>query len=158
VRSFAGRRALVTGGSSGIGLATARHLAGEGAHVLLVARDAARLEQAQREVAGCARNPDQRIATCSLDVADHAAVRAQIPVLCSEFGAPDLLINCAGRARPDYFERISPEQLDETLRVNLHGAFSVTQAAPPFMRERGGHIVNVSSIAGFLGVFGYADY
>ncbi|MFO0576353.1 MAG: SDR family oxidoreductase [Polyangia bacterium] len=158
MRSFAGKLALVTGGSSGIGLASARRLAGEGAHVILVARDATRLEQARLEVAGCAREAGQRIVACSLDVADHAAVRTRIPALCSEHGAPDLLINCAGRARPDYFERILPEQLDDTLRVNLYSAFHVTQAALPFMRGRGGHVVNVSSIAGFLGVFGYADY
>ena len=77
----------------------------------------------------------------------------------TELGAPDLLINCAGRAVPDYFERIGAAQLDETLRINLAGTWHATQVVAPHMRaRRSGHIVNVSSLAGLIGVFGYTDY
>jgi short-subunit dehydrogenase len=69
-----------------------------------------------------------------------------------------VLINSAGRARPDYFDRIPCEQMDATMRVNFYGVWHSVSALLPHMKQKGGHIANVSSIAGFLGVFGYTDY
>ena len=69
-----------------------------------------------------------------------------------------MLINCAGRAIPNYFERIPLAQLDETMRINFYGAWHAISTLLPHMRRRGGYIVNVSSLAGLIGVFGYTDY
>ena len=66
--------------------------------------------------------------------------------------------HCAGRAIPRRFEDVSVAQLDETMRINFFGTWNTIAALLPAMRERGGHIVNVSSIVGFLGIFGYTDY
>jgi short-subunit dehydrogenase len=75
-----------------------------------------------------------------------------------EFGPPDILINSAGRAYPDYFDNISYEQFDETMKVHIYGIWNTVSALLPHMKDRGGYIVNVSSVVGFMGVFGYSDY
>ena len=74
------------------------------------------------------------------------------------FGAPDILINNVGRALPRYFEDVTFEQFDETMKTNLYGAWNTISVLVPHMKAGGGTIVNVSSMAGFIGVFGYTDY
>jgi short-subunit dehydrogenase len=75
-----------------------------------------------------------------------------------EFGPPDILINSAGRALPDYFENISYEQLDDSMKLHLYGNWNTIKALLPCLKQRRGYIVNVCSVAGFMGVFGYTDY
>jgi 3-dehydrosphinganine reductase len=154
-----GSLAFITGGSSGIGLATACRLAARGADVAIFARRRATLEEAAATIAAAAARPAQRVVWRQCDVADAAQVAAVIGGAVAELGAPDLLVNCAGRAVPNYFERISAAQLEETLRINLCGAWHATQVVLPALRaRRRGHIVNVASLAGLIGVFGYTDY
>ena len=69
-----------------------------------------------------------------------------------------MLFNCAGRAQPGYFEEIPTGQLEEIMRVNLFGTWSTVRELLPHMKGRGGTIVNTSSLAGLVGVFGYTDY
>jgi len=76
----------------------------------------------------------------------------------AENGIPDILINCVGIAQPDYFENITPEIFDKTIKTNLYSTWNACSVMVPFMKQKGGHIVNTSSIAGYLGVFGYTDY
>jgi len=71
---------------------------------------------------------------------------------------PDILINCVGIAQPDYFENITFDIFDKTIKTNLYSTWNTVYTMVPYMKEKGGQIVNTSSIAGFLGVFGYADY
>lgn len=154
-------RALVfiPGGSTGIGRAAAEQLAARGADVAVFARRREPLEAAAAAIAGRRVRSDQRVAWRQCDVADASQVAAVFAAAIAELGTPDLLVNCAGRAIPDYFERISAAQLDETLRVNLAGTWHAVQAVLPHMRaRRRGHIVNVASLAGLIGVFGYTDY
>lgn len=158
MRDFAGRTAYVTGGSSGIGLATARLLAEAGAHVAVFARTPERLDAAQAAIEARRVAPAQRFARFRLDVSDHAAVCAVMTEAVAAFGPPDLLINAAGRALPRYFEDVTFEQFDETMRINLYGVWNSVSALVPQMKARGGAIVNVASMAGFMGVFGYTDY
>jgi len=75
-----------------------------------------------------------------------------------DFGVPDVLVNCVGRARPFCFEDVTCERFDETMQVNLYGTWHTVSMLVPHMKNKGGYIVNVSSIAGFIGVFGYTDY
>ncbi len=93
-----------------------------------------------------------------MDVTDHDQVARVMEEAVREFGPPDILINCAGRAYPDYFENISYEQFDETMKVHAYGAWNTVSALFPHMKGRGGYIVNTSSVLGFLGIFGYTDY
>jgi 3-dehydrosphinganine reductase len=155
---FEGRTVYVIGASMGIGLVVARRVASLGAHVLVAARRQAPLAAAVSALTEQRRSAQQRITSCQLDVGDDSETRRVLEAACAEFGVPDVLINCAGRAVPNYFERISYEQFVETLRVNLHGCWSTTAALLPHMRRRGGYIVHTASVAGLLGVFGYTDY
>jgi short-subunit dehydrogenase len=148
----------VVGGSMGIGLAAAEAFAARGADVMLFARRSAPLERAAREVERSRRSDAQRVDFRALDVCDPDAVAAVMNESVEGFGPPDVLLNCAGHARPGYFEEIPHEQLAETMRVNLYGTWSAVQALLGHIKGRGGTIVNTSSLAGIIGVFGYTDY
>ncbi len=153
-----GKNVYITGGSSGIGLATAELLAERGCNVIIFARGRERLEEAVKRASARAAGGEQRFACRQLDITDPEAVERVMGEAVEEFGPPDILINCAGRALPDYFENISYRQLDETMKLHLYGNWCTIKALLPCLKQRRGHIVNVSSVLGFMGVFGYADY
>jgi len=140
-----GKTALITGGSSGIGLATAHGLLAAGAAVAIAGRNAAKLQAAARQL-----NGGDRLVTFSCDVTDKAQVRAVVDATTARLGRIDILINNAGlnvknRAAKD----LDPETWDRLIRSNLDGTFYVTHAVLPQMRERrDGLIVNISSIVG----------
>ena len=158
MKEFNGKTAFIPGGSSGIGLATAKLMASEGAHVMIFARNTKRLEEAAAQIEQNRKSGTQRVGFMPIDVSDNAAVKETMVRAVSDFGTPALLINCAGRAYPRYFESISYEQFDKTMRTNMYGIWNTCSALVPYMKERGGVIVNTSSMVGFLGVFGYTDY
>ena len=158
IKEFRDKNVYLFGGSSGIGLATAKLLAGRGASLFLFARNRERLEGALKEVTEQRIGDGQRFSCVSLDVSKHNDVVRKLEKAVKSFGVPDVLINCAGRAIPDNFEKIGYEQFDETMRVNLYGVWNTISTLLPHMKGRGGHIVNVASILGFFGVFGYSDY
>ncbi len=159
MESFGDRNVYITGGSSGIGLTTAELLAAEGANVLIFSRSRDRIDHAVREIERRRKSERQNISGMQLDVSRHEEVERVMAEAVEQFGIPDLLINNAGKAVPRPFEEISYEQLDDIMRTNFYGAWSTIQALLPHMKKKGGgHIVNVSSMAGFIGVFGYADY
>jgi NAD(P)-dependent dehydrogenase (short-subunit alcohol dehydrogenase family) len=146
------------GGSMGIGLAAAKQFAARGADVLVFARRREPLQEAVREIEACRHAESQRVDLRELDVCDAEAVSAVMGEAVSNFGPPDVLINCAGRAWPGYFEEISHEQLLRTMQLNVGGSWNTVQSLLPHMKERGGTIVNTSSLAGLIGVFGFTDY
>lgn len=159
MKTFEDRNVYITGGSSGIGLTTAELLAAEGANVLILSRSQDRIGHALGEIEARRKSERQRFSGMQLDVSQHDDVDRVMAEAVDRFGIPDLLINSAGKAVPRPFEEISFEQFDDIMRTNFYGAWSTIQALLPHMKKRGGgHIVNVSSMAGFIGVFGYADY
>ena len=153
------RTVVVTGGSSGIGLATARAFAAKGAHVAVMARDQAKLERAKAEIEAVRAAPGQRVVTASADLSDWRACRAAAETLLAGGFSPDVLVNSAGVIVPGEFLTMSPEDFDRNL---VHGFDSVVNPcrafAPTMAKRRSGHIVNVSSVAGFLGIYGYTSY
>ncbi|MBK9179647.1 MAG: SDR family NAD(P)-dependent oxidoreductase [Acidimicrobiales bacterium] len=152
---LAGAHAVVTGGSSGIGLATARALAGRGAAVSLVARDPGRLAAAAR----CAPGAGAPFATASADVADGVALAAAITALEATQGPTDILVASAGVTRPGHFAALPEAEFHRQMDVNYFGTLHAIRAVAPGMVRRGhGSIVCISSAAGLLGVFGYSAY
>ena len=151
--------ALVTGGSSGIGLALAKALAKEGVNIGLLARDEARLAQAKEAVQALTVQPDQKVSALSVDITDYEALAAKLGAWQTENGLPDLVINSAGVTYPGYFEQLDVEIFHWLMDINYFGTLHVCKLLAPGMMEQGaGTIVNISSQAGFLGVFGYTGY
>jgi short-subunit dehydrogenase len=150
--------AFITGGSTGIGLSVAKALAKEGSHVVIFARTVAVLEKAAAEIQQAAIQPTQKISFYSVDMADNINVRQAFEKAIAEIGVPDILINCVGIAQPDYFEHITFDIFDKTIKTNLYSTWNAVYTLVPYMKKSGGHIVNTSSVAGFIGVFGYTDY
>jgi NAD(P)-dependent dehydrogenase (short-subunit alcohol dehydrogenase family) len=144
---LAGRVAIVTGGATGIGLATSRALAADGATVFLAARDVARAAAAATE--GAAAGLDMR--PMALDVRDAGAVSAAIAVVAADAGRLDILVNNAGVPCVGRVEDLTEEAWDDCLDTNLKGAFLCARAAIPVIRTSGGgSIVNVASNAGLV--------
>ncbi|MBI5845373.1 MAG: SDR family oxidoreductase [Deltaproteobacteria bacterium] len=159
MKDFGGKLVFITGGSAGIGLAAARLFAGLGAKVVIFARNRERLDKAVSEINAAGVPSGGSGAGFCLDVGDNRAVLNVMARAMSDAGTPDLLVNCAGRAIPRPFTEVSFDQFSDTMRVNLFGVWSATAAVVPAMMKRGsGHVVNVSSVAGLIGVYGYTDY
>jgi 3-dehydrosphinganine reductase len=154
-----GKIALVTGGSSGIGKAIACSLVERGMHVWLLAQRKDLLNSTRLEVETHRKNPDQQIATVSADVSDWDQVRKAIQFISENSGIPDLLVNSAGVTHPGYVESLDLNIFSWMMEVNYFGTVYVTKELLPSMIDRGsGYIVNISSIAGFMGTFGYSAY
>jgi 3-hydroxybutyrate dehydrogenase len=153
--TLAGKHAVVTGGGSGIGAATAEALVRAGARVTLMGRDAQRLA-AQRE----SLSAYGEIAACiSVDVCDESAVNKAFSEASSIAGAVDVLVNNAGQAQAAPFAHTDMALWQRMLDVNLTGVFLCTRAVLPSMLERGyGRIVNVASTAGQIGYAYVAAY
>jgi 3-oxoacyl-[acyl-carrier protein] reductase len=140
---LAGRKALVTGGSRGIGRAIASLLAEAGADVAI--NYASRKTEADAAASAIARSGRRTLAIAA-DVSDGAAVAQMFGRLASEFGGIDILVNNAGIALHRGIDDLTEADFDRTIAVNLKSAFLCTQAALPHMRAQGwGRIVNISS-------------
>jgi len=146
-----GRHALVTGGARGIGLACARALLARGARVTLLGRDGAALEAAVRELGGTAPAA-QMVQSVQADIADEASVRQAFAQAEAAFGPVQVLVNNAGQASSQKFERTDAALWQAMLAVNLTGTFHCMQAAlPGMLAARWGRIINVASTAGLIG-------
>ena len=135
-----GRRALVTGASSGIGRATARALAEAGACVALAARDPNALEQVARELDGKAK-------TFVCDVRDAEAVARVVREAAAGFGGLDIVVPAAGLGRFGPTERLPVAEWDEVIETNLRGTFLVFREALPHVRRAHGHLFAIASVA-----------
>ena len=155
---FSNKLAFITGGSGGIGLATAHLLAAQGCRLVLFARGRKMLDEACRSIK-THTDASPGVNAVSMDVADNEDVQQKIRLAVEKFGVPDILINSAGVGSGDYFENISYEQFDRLLKINVYGTRNTVSAILPFMKQKGGgHIVNIASVAGLIGMYGYSLY
>src|SRR5512135_1964367 len=127
---FAGQLVLITGGSSGIGLALARQLAGEGARVWILARHPDAMESAVKSLASVNGNKPGMLAA---DVTDWKLVQGAVKRLTDEAGVPDILVNCAGASHPGYIQETSLETYREMMDLNYYGTVHMVQALLPGM-------------------------
>jgi 3-oxoacyl-[acyl-carrier protein] reductase len=151
-----GKKALVTGGSRGIGRAIAFELARQGADVAVnYARNAEAAMQVVTEIETLGR----RAVALSADVGDFDQAAALVEAAVNALGRLDILVNNAGITRDTLLLRMQEADWDEVLRVNLKGAFNTSKAAVRLMvRQRAGRIINVSSVSGLMGQVGQANY
>jgi NAD(P)-dependent dehydrogenase (short-subunit alcohol dehydrogenase family) len=149
--------ALITGGGRGIGAATAEALARKGAHVIVASRTEAELIATVIRLRAAGLGASWQV----LDVADDAAVDAAFDRIAAEFGRLDMLVNNAAIIASGAFAEMTMADWDRLMAVNLRGAVLCARRAFRLMRERGGSIVNVSSLGGVPGTEkfpGYAAY
>jgi 3-oxoacyl-[acyl-carrier protein] reductase len=155
-RDLAGKTALVTGGSRGIGRACSVELGRRGAKVLVnyVAN-----EEAARAAVAAVREAGGEAALARFDVADAAAVVAGVKEAAAAHGALHLLVNSAGIAIDGLMMRVKDDDLERTLRVNLMGTYYVSREVQKLMlRQKGGRVVNVTSVIGERGNVGQSAY
>lgn len=140
---LSGRRAVVTGGTRGIGLAVGRALAAEGVDVALVGRDAAVLE---REAAALAADSGRRVVGIPADTGDDAAVAAMAGTAREQLGGVDILVNAA--ARPSGWPGLTEDDLEDEINIKVRGYLRCVRAFAPEMVERcWGRVINVGGIA-----------
>lgn len=151
-----GKVALVTGASRGIGLATARELSAQGAHIVLAARSKDLIDRYAKDLSG----PQRRASSVRCDVASYEQVQAAIEHACAMFGGLDILVNNAGAIDP--IARLSdsdPDTWGTAIDVNVKGVYHGMRAAIPVMEARGGGIiVNMSSGAANSALEGWSQY
>ena len=151
-----GKIAIVTGGTRGIGRAIALDLAANGADIALNYRKSVDLAQ---ELAEIIRGMGRRALVIQADVSSFDDAQAMVEKVLKDFGQVDILINNAGMNWDGVVWKMSEEQWDRVINVDLKGTFNYTRAVTPVFREQGsGKIVNITSINGLRGKFGQTNY
>ena len=159
LRTYQNKLALITGGSSGIGLALAKGVLQAGGHVAILARRAEQLASAVQELSSYNIQTDQRIYSIQADVTQKTELETALLAFVEKNGVPDLIFNSAGVAHPGRFEDLRDDIFHWMMDVNYFGTVNVLKVLVPLLKKRGsGAIVNISSIAGFIGVYGYSAY
>jgi 3-oxoacyl-[acyl-carrier protein] reductase len=156
MKRFENQVAIVTGAGRGIGEAIAKRLAAEGAKIAVVSRTESNSQKTAEVLNALAPDTAKPYA---VDVADFDAVQKVGEQILADFGRADVLVNNAGITRDNLAMRMSSEDWDVVLNTNLKGAFNFTRAVLRAMvKQRGGRIINISSVSGLLGLAGQANY
>lgn len=153
------KRALITGGTSGIGKEIAKYFASHGADVAIFGTNSERGQAALQELRACATLPDQRVRLEIVDVAQSAPVEQSINKILEEWGGIDILINNAGITRDSLLVRMSEEDWDKVIEVNLKSVYNTCRVVARYMmKARSGKIINVTSVVGLTGNAGQVNY
>ncbi|MEJ7553158.1 MAG: 3-oxoacyl-[acyl-carrier-protein] reductase [Aquificaceae bacterium] len=150
------KTALITGSTRGIGKAIAQYLAKAGARVIITGRDQGRAEEVAKEIA---QTYGVETLGVAMDMSEKDSITSAYERIESLFGGVDILVNNAGITKDKLFLRMSLEDWEEVLRVNLTGTFLITSLAiKGMLKKRWGRIVNISSVVGFTGNIGQVNY
>lgn len=156
MQQLQGKTALVTGGSRGIGAAIVRAFAEAGANVAFTYLSSA--EAAEALAAECARN-GVTVKAYRSDAADFGQAAELVEAVLADFGRIDAVVNNAGITRDNLLLRMGEADWDTVLQTNLKSVFNVTKAVTrPMLKQRGGSIINMTSIVGMIGQAGQANY
>lgn len=151
--------AVISGGSSGIGLALARRLAAAGWDLTILARNAERLAIARDTLEAACGGHDQRVMIQAVDVVDSVSVERAAQAAIEALGPPVLVVASAGIVVPSRFEDLSLVEFRRSMEVNYFGTLHLVRAALPAMRtQRRGRIVMIASGAALIGLYGYTAY
>jgi NAD(P)-dependent dehydrogenase (short-subunit alcohol dehydrogenase family) len=145
-----GKVAAITGGSSGIGLATAQRFAQEGAYVFITGRRQSELDKAKALIG-------EGVTTVAVDSTKSADLDKLFATILEEKGALDILVANSGRVEPEELGKITEENFDRTFDLNARASLFTVQKALPLMRD-GGSVILIGSIAGYVGIRGYTTY
>lgn len=150
-----GRSAMVTGGSRGIGFAIAEALLERGCRVFICSRNE---DEVRKSVAALKNEPGREIHGAACDVRNYESVSDLLGRAKEIFGGLDILVNNAGVGSRSYVEQTTIEEWNATIETNLTGVFHCCHAAIPLMKDRGGYIINIASLAGKYAHPGSAAY
>jgi 3-oxoacyl-[acyl-carrier protein] reductase len=154
--SLKDRVAIVTGGAQGIGYAIVETLAQRGANILIADVSIDKAEATAKEISD---KTGRKVVAKSVNVTENASVKAMVDATVEQFGKVDILVNNAGITRDNLIMRMSEEDWDAVLDINLKGTFICSQAViRPMMKQRYGRIINISSVSGVVGQAGQANY
>ena len=145
-----GKVAVITGGSSGIGLATAQRFVEEGAHVVIMGRRQSELDKAKALIG-------DGLTTVAGDVTSTADLDRLFATVLDQEGGLDILVASSGRVQPEELGKITEENFDRTFELNARATLFTVQTALPLIRN-GGSVILVGSIAGYVGIPGYSTY
>ncbi|MEN8222990.1 MAG: SDR family oxidoreductase [Acidobacteriota bacterium] len=160
MRSFSGKNVLITGGASGIGLATAEELIRKGANIMIFDYNPEAIKNALVHLKDLSIEKEVSCVAIEGDVTDFKSIKKAVDDM-EERGNPvDILITSAGIAHPGAVFDLDPDIIKKTIDIDLLGTIYACRAVLPGMIARGGscHIALISSVAGFLGVYGYSAY
>ncbi len=150
---------VITGGSSGLGLALAKNFAKQGAKIALIARNEQKLVNAKAEIlkfASAANN--ESVLIYSVDLSKDETIQKVVDEIANKFSTIDILVNSAGILSEGYFENTSMETFRAVNETNYLALVNMTKICLPYLKQSKGHIVNIASMASFFGAFGYTAY
>jgi 3-dehydrosphinganine reductase len=156
---FKGKWAIISGGSKGIGKATAKLFVELGGNVCIVARTLDTLNVAAEEIKSLKVDENQSVEVISCDMSNMEQVELLFKEFIKEFGVSDYLFNIVGISYPNYTEKLTIEDYKFHMDTNFFGQLHpILTVLPYYMERKKGHFINMSSISGYIGVMGYAAY
>jgi len=159
MKYFRNKKILITGGAGGIGKALAGLLITYQADICLASRSQLKLETAINELKNKKVHANQKVLFSVVDVTNLTATEKCAVDAIDKLGGIDIIVNCAGFSRPGYVQELSHDVWLKHILINYMGTVNTCLAFLPYMiRQHSGHIVNISSSAGYIGVFGYSAY